>query len=343
MRSTARMCASRSQPAAAVPQPRAWTPPRPRWRPTRRASSGRCTTSCSATSRSSTRADLDNTRRRSASTWRSTRPPWTSTSTRRRSRPTRRPARVGARRHAGVLHQRPSALGRAAVRRVQGDHRRGDQARRRAAQERRHAGQALRRSSSRRRRRAAAGAPPPRAGGARGTSTVAVGNAPVKGPKNAPVTIVSSATSSARSARASSRRSSSSRRPTRARSASPGRTPLPFHQNAQPAAEAALAAREQGKFWEMHDKLFANQQALDRPALEEYAQELGPQHGQVQGGARRGKFKDADRRDNAEGDPVGASGTPTFFINGAARRRAADRRLQDGDRRGARQEEVIPS
>ena len=54
---------------------------------------------------------------------------------------------------------------------------------------------------------------------------------------------------------------------------------------AQPAARstttrcrppiAAEAAREQGKFWQMHDKLFANQQALDRPNLEKYAQELG--------------------------------------------------------------------
>ena len=74
--------------------------------------------------------------------------------------------------------------------------------------------------------------------------------------------------------RASSRRSSSSRRSTRARSASSWKNyPLPFHPNAKPAAEAAMAADEQGKFWEMHDKLFANQQALDRAALEKYAQE----------------------------------------------------------------------
>src|SRR5581483_2482422 len=51
--------------------------------------------------------------------------------------------------------------------------------------------------------------------------------------------------------------------------------PLPFHQNAQLAAEAALAAGDQGKFWEMHDKLFANQQALERADLEPYAQEIG--------------------------------------------------------------------
>ena len=51
--------------------------------------------------------------------------------------------------------------------------------------------------------------------------------------------------------------------------------PLPFHNNAEPAAEAAMAAGAQGKFWEMHDKLFENQQALDRAEPEKYAQELG--------------------------------------------------------------------
>src|SRR6185436_14542849 len=51
--------------------------------------------------------------------------------------------------------------------------------------------------------------------------------------------------------------------------------PLPFHNNAHLAAEAALAAKEQGKFWEMHGILFKNQQALERPNLEKYAQELG--------------------------------------------------------------------
>ncbi|HMC95973.1 MAG TPA: thioredoxin domain-containing protein, partial [Polyangia bacterium] len=44
--------------------------------------------------------------------------------------------------------------------------------------------------------------------------------------------------------------------------------PLPFHEHAPLAAEAAVAAEAQGKFWEMHDKMFANQQALDRAGLE---------------------------------------------------------------------------
>ena len=52
--------------------------------------------------------------------------------------------------------------------------------------------------------------------------------------------------------------------------------PLPFHQNAMPAAQAAIAAQKQGddKFWKMHDTLFKNQQALDADSLVKYAGEL---------------------------------------------------------------------
>ena len=93
--------------------------------------------------------------------------------------------------------------------------------------------------------------------------------------------------------------------------------PLPFHDKAHLAAEAALAANEQGKFWEMHDKLFANQQALDRPSLEKYAAGARPQHGQVQG-ARSTAASSRTRSTPTpkEGAAVGATGTPTFFING---------------------------
>ena len=94
--------------------------------------------------------------------------------------------------------------------------------------------------------------------------------------------------------------------------------PLPFHQKAGPAAEAALAAHEQGKFWEMHDKLFQNQQALDRPDLEKYAQELGLDMGKFKAALDSGKFKEAVNADVQYGNglPGGGMGTPTFFING---------------------------
>jgi protein-disulfide isomerase len=92
--------------------------------------------------------------------------------------------------------------------------------------------------------------------------------------------------------------------------------PLPFHDKAHLAAEAALAANEQGKFWEMHDKLFANQQALDRPNLEKYAEELGLNMAKFKAALDTGKFKDRVDREAKEGNAVGATGTPTFFING---------------------------
>jgi protein-disulfide isomerase len=92
--------------------------------------------------------------------------------------------------------------------------------------------------------------------------------------------------------------------------------PLPFHDKAHLAAEAALAANEQGKFWPMHDKLFANQQALDRPALEGYAQELGLNMAKFKAALDSGKFKEKVDQDAKEGATLGATGTPTFFING---------------------------
>jgi protein-disulfide isomerase len=71
--------------------------------------------------------------------------------------------------------------------------------------------------------------------------------------------------------------------------------PLPFHNNAHIAAEAALAAHEQGKFWEMHDKLFANQQGLDKDSLVKYASELGLDVGKFKAALETGKFKQAGR------------------------------------------------
>ncbi len=92
--------------------------------------------------------------------------------------------------------------------------------------------------------------------------------------------------------------------------------PLPFHNNAKIAAEASMAAHEQGKFWPMHDKLFANQQALDRTSIERYAQDLGLDMGKFKAALDSNKFAKKVEADSAEGMQVGANGTPTFFING---------------------------
>jgi len=92
--------------------------------------------------------------------------------------------------------------------------------------------------------------------------------------------------------------------------------PLPFHDKAQLAAEASLAAHEQGKFWEYHDKLFANQQALDRPALEKYAEELGLNMSKFKAALDSNKFKKQVEAESKLGNSIGATGTPTFFVNG---------------------------
>jgi protein-disulfide isomerase len=92
--------------------------------------------------------------------------------------------------------------------------------------------------------------------------------------------------------------------------------PLPFHDKAHLAAQAALAANEQGKFWPYHDKLFQNQQALDRPSLEKYAEEMGLNMTKFKAALDSGKFKNQVDAEAKEAAAVGASGTPTFFING---------------------------
>ncbi len=92
--------------------------------------------------------------------------------------------------------------------------------------------------------------------------------------------------------------------------------PLPMHDNAELAAEAALAANEQGKFWQMHDKLFENQSKLDRPSLESYAKDLGLDLEKFKAALDSGRFKAQVEKDKAQGSSAGISGTPSFVVNG---------------------------
>jgi protein-disulfide isomerase len=92
--------------------------------------------------------------------------------------------------------------------------------------------------------------------------------------------------------------------------------PLPFHSSAMLAAQAAEAAKEQGKFWEMHDKMFANQRALGRDQLIGYAKEIGLDAGKFEKALDSEKVKAQIASDQAEATKAGANGTPTFFING---------------------------
>jgi protein-disulfide isomerase len=92
--------------------------------------------------------------------------------------------------------------------------------------------------------------------------------------------------------------------------------PLGFHPFAQLAAQAALAAREQGKFWEMHDLLFANQKALGREDLLKYAQSLNLDMDRFTRDLDSDAVKKIIESDKAEGNARKVEGTPTFFVNG---------------------------
>ena len=92
--------------------------------------------------------------------------------------------------------------------------------------------------------------------------------------------------------------------------------PLAFHKDAKLASEAALAAGEQGKFWEMHDVLFKNQKNLSREALTEYAKQLGLDTAKFDDALNSHKFASQVDLELKEGQDNGVTGTPTFFING---------------------------
>jgi NhaA family Na+:H+ antiporter len=88
------------------------------------------------------------------------------------------------------------------------------------------------------------------------------------------------------------------------------------HIHAQHAAEAAEAAAAQGKFWEMHDKLFANQNALDDESLISYAGEVGLDVERFKREMTERVYAERVNEDFRSGVRSGANGTPTFYING---------------------------
>jgi protein-disulfide isomerase len=88
------------------------------------------------------------------------------------------------------------------------------------------------------------------------------------------------------------------------------------HPHAEHAAEAAEAAGAQGSFWEMHDMLFENQQALEDEALAAYAATLGLDEVRLIREVVNGVYAGRVREDFKSGVRGGVNGTPTFFING---------------------------
>jgi protein-disulfide isomerase len=88
------------------------------------------------------------------------------------------------------------------------------------------------------------------------------------------------------------------------------------HPHAQHAAEAAEAAGAQGMFWEMHDRLFERQFALEDDNLEEYARDLGLDADRLRGELDAHINAARVREDFRSGITSGVNGTPTFYING---------------------------
>ena len=98
--------------------------------------------------------------------------------------------------------------------------------------------------------------------------------------------------------------------------------PLPMHKDADRGAQATLAAGAQGKFWEMHDKLFANAKAMTEADVIKYAEEIGLDVEAFKADLTSGKFAAKVKADMDQGKQFGVRGTPSFFINGAWQRGA---------------------
>ncbi len=94
--------------------------------------------------------------------------------------------------------------------------------------------------------------------------------------------------------------------------------PLGFHDRAIPAAVAANCAGKQdpAKYWKIHDILMTNQRALQEPDLERAAQEAGVDMAKWKSCRTEVAMEEEVRKDMAEGEALGVSGTPAFFVNG---------------------------
>jgi protein-disulfide isomerase len=91
---------------------------------------------------------------------------------------------------------------------------------------------------------------------------------------------------------------------------------LPMHTNARPAAIAAEAAGKQGKFWEMHDKLYENPRELTRDNFVTWAKDLKLDKKRFEGDLDAAALGDKVDAHQEQARKLGANGTPSFFING---------------------------
>lgn len=92
--------------------------------------------------------------------------------------------------------------------------------------------------------------------------------------------------------------------------------PLESHSQAAIAAEASLAAHAQGKFWDMHDRIFANPRSLTEPNLIAWAKEFGLDTVRFAADLTSHKYQSTVQGEVREGIDAGVQGTPTVFLNG---------------------------
>ncbi len=92
--------------------------------------------------------------------------------------------------------------------------------------------------------------------------------------------------------------------------------PLEIHNQADLAAAAAVAANKQGKFWTMHDAMFAHHDDLSRPAILELAKQKGLDMNRFETDIDSTEVRETVVRDVQDGNSAGVEGTPTIFVNG---------------------------
>ena len=92
--------------------------------------------------------------------------------------------------------------------------------------------------------------------------------------------------------------------------------PLDTQSQSELAAEASLAAHAQGKFWPMHDKMYANFRAISQEKIFEWAKEIGLDEVRFTMDLKSGKYKAAVGKELAQGEQAGVLGTPTLYVDG---------------------------
>jgi protein-disulfide isomerase len=144
-----------------------------------------------------------------------------------------------------------------------------------------------------------------------------IGDAPVRGPANAPVTVVVFSDFQCPFCKKVEGTIDALEK------AYPGKVkvawkhfPLDFHANARMAAAAAQVAHRSGKFWAMHDQLLAHQEALDPESLAGYARDVGLDPSAFKAALAEADAGAAIDADVKLGTSIGVTGTPTLFING---------------------------